>query len=124
MRRLLAIGPAAAVPDVDLLDLAERAAADQLQGAAERAAVGALVAHGRGHLVLAGQLAQGPRFVERAGQRLLAEDVLAGADGGGRDDRVGVVGRGHDDGVDLLAHLVEHLAEVAIDLRAGSPPAA
>ena len=118
-----AVGPAAAVPDVDFLDLAQRAVADQFQRPAERAAVGALVAHRRGDLVLAGQLAQGPRLVDRAGQRLFAEDVLAGLDGRGRDDRMGVVGRGDDHRVDLL-HLVEHLAEVVerlgLSLRPGA----
>ena len=100
--RFLAVGPAAAVPHVDLLDVAQRAVADQFQGPAKRAAVGALVAHGRGHLVLAGQLAQRPGLVDRARQRLLAEDVLAGLDGRGRDDGVRVVGRGDHDRVDHL----------------------
>jgi hypothetical protein len=51
-------------------------------------------------------------------ERFLHIDVPADADGGQRDDRVGVVGRGHDHGVDVLL-LVEHLALIAIDFGPG-----
>ena len=50
---------------------------------------------------------------DRVGQRLLAVDVLAQADRHQRRDGVRVVGRGDDDGVEVLA-LVEHLAEVDV----------
>jgi len=51
-------------------------------------------------------------FFEGVGQGLFDIDVLAkghGLNGGGE---VGVVGSGDGDGVDVIAHLVEHLAEV------------
>ena len=73
----------------------------------------ALVAHLRGDLVLARGLGQGAGFVEGAGQRLLAVDVLAPLDGRHGDDRVRVVGRADDDRVDALLP-VEHLAEVLV----------
>ena len=112
LRVFLVIGPALVVPRVDFLDRAERPVADQLQGPAERVAGRALVAHRGGHLVLPGQLAEHARLVDRARQRLLGIHVLAGADGGGRGHRMDVVGRGHHDGVDLRAHLVDHPPEV------------
>ena len=72
-----------------------------------------LVAHLRDDLVLLGGLHQLADLVDRVRQRLLAVDVLAALDGGHGGHRVGMVGRGDDDRVDLLVHLVEHLAEVA-----------
>ena len=51
-------------------------------------------------------------------QRLLAIDMLAALDGLHRREGVVVIGRGDDDGVDLL-HLVEHLAVVGELLRLG-----
>ena len=52
-------------------------------------------------------------FVDRVRQRLLAIDVLAHlASPSIAADGVRVVGRADGDRVDLVAHLVEHLAEV------------
>ncbi len=90
-----------------------KAPARIMAAALRSAAVGrALVAHLRGHLHLAGDLAQAAGFVDRVRQRLLREAVLAQLHGHGAGRGVRVVGRADGDGVDALAHLVEHLAEV------------
>ncbi len=62
--------------------------------------------------MLPGGQAQLAGFPHVVGQRLLRVDVLADLDRHHGGDGVGVIGRGDGDGVDLLAHLVEHLAEV------------
>ena len=72
----------------------------------------ALVAHLGGDLRLTGGLGQGAGFVNRVGERLLDIDVFAGANGRHGDHCVGVVGRGDDDGVNVLL-LVKHFAVVA-----------
>ena len=106
-------GAAAGVPDMDLANGPQRAGPEDLDGPAERLGGGALVAHLGGDLALCGQLPQRAALAEVVGQRLFAEDVLAGPHRGRGDDGVGVVGHGGDDGVDLLIHLIEHLAVVA-----------
>ena len=63
-----------------------------------------------------GQLAA---FVQRVRERLLAVDVLAGADGRHRRDGVNVVGRADRDGVDVFGFLVDHLAEIFVAPRLG-----
>ena len=75
----------------------------------------ALVAHLGDDLVLAGRLGDGAGLEHRVRQRLLAVDVLAGPHHGHRDRGVRVVRRGDDDGVDVLL-LLEHLAEVEVEL--------
>ncbi len=75
-----------------------------------------------------GGLGQLAAFVERVRERLLAIDVLAGADGGHGGHGMDVVGRADADRVDVIGLLVEHDAEVfvapglgEIVKRAGSP---
>ena len=72
----------------------------------------ALVAHLGHDLVLFGGLRQRSGLIDVVREGLFAERVLAILDGphGGRG--VVVVGRGDEDYVDLLVHLVEHLAVV------------
>ncbi len=53
----------------------------------------------------------GLAFGDRIADRLLAIDILAGRTGVGHDQAVPVVGRGYDDGVDIL--VVKQLAIVA-----------
>ena len=60
-------------------------------------------------------------LADRMGQRLLAVDVLAAIDGGHRRHGVVVVGRADEDPVDILLHLVQHLAEIAELLGLGIP---
>ena len=79
----------------------------------------ALVAHLRGYLVLGGQFGQQTRFVDRVRQRFLAIDVLAGRNGVGRDDRVGVVGRSHHDRIGRFEHLVVHAAVIVVAFGRG-----
>ena len=63
-------------------------------------------------------VAQGPALADGRGERLLAEDVLAGAHRGNRLKDVPVVGRGDDDGVDVAAG--EEVAEVLVRGDAGA----
>ena len=76
----------------------------------------AVVAHLRHDLRPLRRVAQHARFVDGPGQRLLDEDVLAELHRRFRNDRVGVIGRGHEDGVDILL-LLEHLPKVGVALR-------
>ena len=66
-------------------------------------------------LVLARRLDHQPAFADREAHRLLGIDVLAGLAGVDADQRPPVVGRGRDDGVDVLA--VEQLAIVLVRRR-------
>ena len=75
----------------------------------------ALVAHLRLHFALPRGCHDPADLVNIVGQRLLAIDVLAGLQGGHRDYRVRVVGRGDDYRVDVFL-LVEHGAEILVDL--------
>ena len=80
---------------------------------------GALVTHLRSHLVLLGQVGEQAGLIDGVGQRLLHIDVLAHGDGVGGHDGMRVVGGCYEDGIDALAHLVVHAAEVAILLGIG-----
>ena len=104
---------------MDLADRADHAGLDDLDRAAQPVFGRALVAHLRGHLLLGGHLAHHAGLVDRVRQRLLAVDVLAHLHGHDRGRGVRVVGRADGDGVDLLAHLREHLAEVVVLLGVG-----
>ena len=95
-------------------------AADQLAGQAEpvvRAAAGSRSAR---CACCSRRLDHLAAFGDRQRQRLLAVHVLARLAGVDRHQRVPVVGRGDDDGVDVLA--VEQLAVVA-DTPSHFPPA-
>jgi hypothetical protein len=70
----------------------------------------------RHDLVVLGGLHQGADLADGMGQGLLAIDVLAPLDGRHGRHGVRMVGRADDHRVDLVRHLVEHLAEVLIDL--------
>ena len=71
-----------------------------------------LVTHLSGDALLGGQLGQQTRLVNRVGKGLLAVDVLAQLHRGARYQSVSVVGGTADNGVDLVADLVVHLAPV------------
>jgi len=73
-----------------------------------------LVAELGGHLLPAGRLREGADLGQVVAHRLLDVDVLAEPDRAHHGGRVVVVGRGHEDGVELLAHLVVHLPEVGV----------
>jgi hypothetical protein len=78
-----------------------------------------MVAQLRDDLVFRGGLHQLPHLVDRVGQRLLAVDVFAAADGRHGGHGVRVVGRGDEDGVHPFLHGVEHLAEIVERLGLG-----
>ena len=59
-------------------------------------------------------------FVDGQCKRLLTVDVLTGLHGGNRDQRVPVIDRGADHGVDIL--LLQELAEIGIGLCRRIPP--
>ncbi len=102
-------------PDVDFLDVADRAGEQILLPSARLVLRMALVAHLRDDLHFGGLLREVPGLVHGPAQRLLHVHVLAERHCRRRDHRMHVVGRGDDDGVDVLL-LVEHLAIVAIGL--------
>src|SRR6266568_6060833 len=63
-------------------------------------------------LFLANRFDHRPRFMNRLAQRLLAVDVLARSGGGGRDQRVPMVGRRDDHRIDVFSR--QQLAEVVV----------
>ena len=73
----------------------------------------ALVAHLRGDFRFARGFGDCAGFVNGAGERLFAIDMLAHANGGHRNDGVIVIGRADNDGIDAF-FLVEHLAEIFV----------
>ena len=97
---------------MDFLDVAEDAALDDLDVAAETVARRTLVAHLAHDAVRLGGLEELLRLPERAHERLLHVDVLAHLHRADRDGGVHVVGRRDGDRIELRAHLVEHLAVV------------
>ena len=106
-------------PDHDLLDRPEDTGPDQFDARAEAILRGSLVAHLGAELLLGGEGAHDPGFLDRPGQRLLAEAVLAHPHGHHAGRGMRVVGRADRHGVDLVAQLLEHLAVVEVLLRLG-----
>ena len=94
-------------PDVDLAHLADGTRAHQLGTAAEARIGRSLVAHLRAHSFLTRRLAHQAGLPDRVRQRFLAIDVLAQTHGHDRRRGVRVVGRRHDDRVDLGIKLVQ-----------------
>src|SRR5262249_24106517 len=99
-------------PNVSLSDVADDPAAHEFDGPAQPAMRGALVAHLRDHAGLGRGLAHQAALCRRVRQRLLAVDMLAGADRQQRRQGMMMIGRRDGDGIDLLADLVEELAVV------------
>ena len=93
---------------------ADRAVLDPLDRLAMALGGAALVAHLRRDPCLLGDARHETRLTDVVGERLLAVDVLAGLHRGDRDERVQVIGRGDQDGVDRLL-LLEHDPEVLVD---------
>lgn len=110
---LLAVGAPLAVPNVDLPDFAKDTPPDELERPPEGAGGRALVAHAGGNLLAPRQLAQGPRFVHGASERLFAVNGLSRPQGGSRGHRMGVVRCGYNDGFNLPVHRVEHFTIIA-----------
>lgn len=72
-----------------------------------------LVAHLRGDTAACGEVHHALALAKGVGEWFFAVDVLAERHGQHGDGEVCVVGGGDDDCVDLIAHCVEHLAEVS-----------
>ena len=97
---------------MDLLDLADRPALDDLRCHAILDIGVDLDAHLRHDLGLPRGGGSLPGLVDRVRQRLLAIDMLAAMDGRHGDRGVHVVRRGNAYGVDLLVHLIEQFPPV------------
>ena len=95
----------------------ENAAADELDSRAETVLGGTLVAHLGTELFLGGERAHQSRFLDRPGERLLAETVLAHAHGHHARRGMAMVGRADGHGVDLVSQVLEHLAIVEVLFR-------
>ena len=102
---------------MDFLHVAERVAAQQINGVAEFRVGRPLVAHLRGDVVLLRSQPHLAGFLDRARQRLLAIDSLAGLHRHHRDHRVVVIRHAHRHRVDALADGVEKFTEVIEPLR-------
>ena len=104
---------------MDLLDLADRPALNQLDGHAVLDRGMDLDAHLRDDLRLAGGGGHLPGLVDLVRQRLLAVDVLAAEDRRHGDGGVHVVGRGDVDGVDAAGQLVQQFRQSVYCLALG-----
>ena len=112
--RLPAPGPPH--PDVHLVHRPDGAGLDQLDDAPVVVAGVDLGSHLGRDLGLGGGLADDAGLPDVVGQRLLAIDVFAQLQGRQGGEGVGVLGRAHDDRVELAGVVVE-LAEVATAAR-------
>ena len=92
-------------------DRPNRPGLDQFDDASVVVARVDLRAHLGGDLGRGGRLANDPRLPDAVSQRLFAVDVLPQAEGGQRREGVGMLGRAHDDRVEL-ARVVVELAEI------------
>ena len=106
-------GSRIAAPGVHLAHGANRAVLDPLDRLAMPLARAAMVAHLRRHARLLRDARDQTRLTDVVRERLLAVHVLAGLHREDRDERVQVVGRGDEDGVDRL-FLLEHDPEVFV----------
>src|SRR5689334_9451032 len=104
-------------PELDRVDLADRARLDPLADLARPLVRVSLITHLRRLLwpprCLRGELA---RLPDRPRERLLRVDVLACLEGRHRRHRVRVVGGGDRDGVDITSFLIEHFPIVLVTL--------
>ena len=110
------VGERPVCPDTHLAHFAYSAGPHILVHPARIVARVPLIAHLRRQLLLLRFLRQFPHLVDRPGEWLLDVDVLAQSHRGRCDDRVRVVRRGDQHGVDVLL-LLEHLAIVLIAFR-------
>jgi len=92
---------------------------NNLDGAAQAVFRRALIPHLRGDFVLIGDFFHHAGFIHVVGERLLAIDVLLHLHGHDAGRRMRVIGSAHGHGVDLLVHLLQHLAKVVVLLGVG-----
>ncbi len=95
---------------VDFLEPAQALVADEFAGEVKIAAAALLRAGLENDLVVAHGLDDVAALVHGERERFLAIDILPGFGGGDIDERVPVIGRGLNDGVNVLA--LQQLAEV------------
>ena len=100
-----------------LTDLSNDTSPHQFDGPAEAPLCGTLVSHLRDNVVARGGFPHDPRLVDRTCQRLFTVNVFAQFHCRNRGDGVRVVGCRDQNRINLLFHLIEHLAEVLIPLR-------
>ena len=104
-------------PKTDFLERANGTLFDPLLRHALTVHRAALVAHLRDNFRFFRGAMQVTHLGDVIAERLLHADVLAVLDGMHRGEVMRVVGSRDDDAVDVLGHLIEHLAEVLIELR-------
>ena len=97
---------------MSFVDVTDRPAPGEFHRAPQAVRRRTLIAHLCDDFVFAGEFAQHARLMHRAGERLLAIDMLTAPDRGGCGCGVRVIGRGNNDGVNAFAHFIEHPAEV------------
>ncbi len=104
--------PLHADPGVNFLDLADYAFLQQPRSQPVFKVGVNLVSHLRDELFLFGEQPHLTRFPDRVRQRLLAITVFAAIHGEHRGRSVHVIGGRHDDGIELVAQLLDHLAVI------------
>ena len=104
-------------PDIDVLELAQAAVADQLTGKAEILVTTLLAAGLENAFGFAHGFHQSFPFVDRQRERFLTVNILARLERGEIDQRVPMVGRAIDDEMNVIA--LEQLAEILVRLRVG-----
>ena len=99
----------------DVSQLAETSVADQFTSEPEARVAALLRSSLENALCLLRRGNQAFAFVDGQGERLFAVDILARLERGQVDERVPVIGRAIDDGVNIFAF--EELPEISVDLR-------
>src|SRR5207244_7316503 len=109
------IGPRTADPGPRMTRFAKFARANQFSGPGQAGTASALRPKLVHPVVLARGLDHTPALAEIMGGRLFHVDMLAGLTGPNRGQRVPMVGRGHDHGIDTL--VFQDAAQVLFDTR-------
>ena len=103
-------------PNVKFFRRANDAGLNDFNSTAQSAAGAALIAHLGGELFLGGEAAHFAGFPDGLGERLLAIDMFAHLEGRHGGQTVHMIWRGDRHRVNRFAHLLEHLAPIAISL--------
>lgn len=111
---LLKISAAAAEEDMHLLKVADHAFTNDFDTTPERRAGGPVIIHLRRQFRLFRECAG---LVRRDGQWFFGEHGLARTKRCRRNDRMRMIGRRHDNRVDILVGFVEHPPEILIQRR-------
>ncbi len=106
-------------PDVHFVNGTDGAGLDPFDNAPAIIVRVTLIAHLRHDTCSFRLLEKHTRLSHRSRERLLDVDVLAQIHCCYGRDRMGVVGRGDNDGVDVRLHLIEHLPKIGISRSVG-----